>query len=79
MSQASSARKSPFPLAAESGKEYWWCACGRSRTQPLCDGSHRGTGVTPVPFTVATDAEVWLCGCKQTRSRPFCDGTHKLV
>jgi CDGSH iron-sulfur domain-containing protein 3 len=79
MSEASSAHKSPFVLAAETGREYWWCACGRSRSQPLCDGSHRGTGMTPVPFTVATDGDVWLCGCKQTRSRPFCDGSHNRV
>ncbi len=22
----------------EAGKSYWWCACGRSKTQPFCDG-----------------------------------------
>ncbi len=70
------ARKSPYPFDADAGREYWWCACGRSKTQPLCDGSHRGTGVTPVPFSVGSTQEVWLCGCKGTASKPFCDGTH---
>ncbi|HWI29554.1 MAG TPA: CDGSH iron-sulfur domain-containing protein [Stellaceae bacterium] len=79
MGGASSARRSPFALAAEADKQYWWCACGRSRSQPLCDGAHRGTGVTPVPFSVTADGEVRLCGCKQTRSRPFCDGSHNSV
>jgi CDGSH iron-sulfur domain-containing protein 3 len=79
MATASTARKSPFMLAVEAGRQYWWCACGRSATQPLCDGSHRGTGVTPVPFTAAVDGDVWLCGCKETRTRPFCDGSHNLA
>ena len=26
---------------------YWWCACGRSKNQPFCDGSHKGTSFTP--------------------------------
>jgi CDGSH-type Zn-finger protein len=79
MSGAAAARKSPFVLAAEAGRQYWWCACARSRSQPLCDGSHRGTGITPTPFGVAVDGDVWLCGCKQTRTKPFCDGSHNLV
>ena len=20
---------------------YWWCACGRSETQPFCNGAHK--------------------------------------
>jgi CDGSH iron-sulfur domain-containing protein 3 len=78
MSGAQEARKSPYAFAAEAGREYWWCACGKSRSQPLCDGSHRGSGVTPVPFTASQDGEVWLCGCKRTGTKPFCDGTHNL-
>ena len=70
------ARKSPYALAVEAGREYWWCACGRSQRQPLCDGSHRGTGITPVSFTVAESGELWLCGCKATANAPFCDGRH---
>ncbi len=26
-------------------KSYWWCACGRSKSQPFCDGSHKGTRI----------------------------------
>ena len=29
----------PMVVNAEAGKSYWWCACGRSKSQPLCDGS----------------------------------------
>jgi CDGSH-type Zn-finger protein len=27
-------------VAVEQGKDYWWCACGLSKAQPVCDGSH---------------------------------------
>ena len=73
------AQKSPYVLAAEAGREYWWCACGRSKKQPLCDGSHRGTGLAPVRFAVEIDKQVWLCGCKATGRSPSCDGTHNRL
>jgi len=79
MSGKAAALRSPYAFAAEFGRQYWWCACGRSRSQPLCDGSHRGVGVTPFPFGVAADGEVRLCGCKMTRTRPFCDGLHERL
>ena len=66
------------PLAAhlEEGKEYYWCACGRSKQQPFCDGSHRGTGLEPLRFAAEATGEAKLCQCKGTRNRPFCDGSH---
>jgi len=35
----------------EVGKEYYYCACGLSKNQPFCDGSHTGTSFTPKAFT----------------------------
>lgn len=66
----------PFRLAAEAGKEYWWCACGRSKGQPFCDGSHHGTSTTPLAFNVEESLTVALCGCKLTERPPYCDGSH---
>lgn len=57
--------------------EYKWCACGHSKNQPWCDGSHRGGPFTPVKFTVAEPMLKSLCLCKQSKNAPFCDGSHK--
>jgi len=73
------AQKSPYPVDVEPGKDYWWCACGRSARQPFCDGSHKGTGLTPVQYTADAAKTVYFCGCKRTASRPGCDGTHKSL
>ncbi len=60
--------------------EYHWCTCGRSQRQPLCDGSHAGSGFEPMPFTVTKrSGMLWLCGCKQSRRPPFCDGFHNRI
>lgn len=67
----------PVKVTLKAGQTYAWCACGRSATQPFCDGSHQGTGLDPVVFTAEEDSEVWLCMCKQTKGPPLCDGSHK--
>lgn len=33
--------KKPFKLHLEEKKNYSWCLCGKSKTQPLCDGFHK--------------------------------------
>lgn len=71
-------QKSPFAVELEAGDHYW-CACGLSRKQPFCDGSHAGTDITPVKFTLAEKETKYLCGCKATNNAPFCDGTHSKL
>ena len=72
-------QKGPYAVELAPG-DYWWCACGKSRRQPFCDGSHKADGeFEPVKFSVAEAQKVWLCGCKRTGKRPFCDGTHQKV
>jgi len=58
---------------------YWWCACGRSKTQPFCDGSHAGTEFEPIEFTVEHVKRYALCQCKRTGDSPWCDGTHSSL
>jgi mannose-6-phosphate isomerase-like protein (cupin superfamily) len=65
-----------FYYEIKAGKRYLWCSCGRSATQPFCDGSHVGTSFLPVAFKAERDEDVIFCGCKHTGTPPFCDGAH---
>ena len=73
------AQYKPFYEELEAGKTYFWCACGLSKKQPYCDGSHQGTGILPVKYKPAEYEEVLFCGCKRTAEAPFCDGTHNSL
>lgn len=66
----------PKRVHLEAGKAYFFCVCGRSATQPFCDGSHKETDLKPLKFTVQETGDFWLCCCKHTENRPFCDGHH---
>lgn len=79
MSEPVIAQKSPYGVDVEAGKEYWWCACGKSESQPFCDGSHKGTGLSPQQYSATETAKVWFCGCKNTADVPMCDGTHSKL
>lgn len=67
----------PKKVELTKGKEYYFCVCGRSNSQPFCDGSHKGTGFSPKAFTAERSGEAYLCACKHTGNAPYCDGTHK--
>jgi CDGSH-type Zn-finger protein len=79
MAEPIPAQKSPYAVDVEAGRKYFWCACGRSRKQPFCDGSHKGTGLSPVPYEASASKKLYFCGCKQTRNKPLCDGTHNAL
>ena len=70
------AQRSPYVVDVVAGESYWWCACGRSKGQPFCDGSHKGTAFTPVEHKAEKDGQVTFCGCKRSAGKPLCDGTH---
>ena len=69
----------PTPVELDADTEYHWCACGRSKNQPFCDGSYQGTGSEPVAFTAKKTGTAYLCGCKRSANRPFCDGSHSTL
>jgi CDGSH-type Zn-finger protein len=71
--------RQPLAIDVVAGKSYWWCACGRSKKQPFCDGSHKETGFTPIEWKAETSEQVWFCCCKRSRDRPRCDGSHKQL
>jgi CDGSH-type Zn-finger protein len=71
--------REPIAIEVEAGESYWWCACGRSKTQPFCDGSHKGTIFTPLEFKPEKSAKVFFCTCKRSGKMPLCDGSHKKL
>jgi CDGSH-type Zn-finger protein len=76
MNPPATPQKAPYKLSVEAGKKYAWCACGLSKNQPLCDGSHKGSGHVPIIYTAQNNEDVWFCGCKQSNAGALCDGTH---
>jgi CDGSH-type Zn-finger protein len=78
MAEPNITQKAPMMQQAAPGT-YWWCACGGSKTQPFCDGSHKGTGFAPKKVTITEARTVAWCGCKHTGRSPFCDGTHSRL
>lgn len=73
------AQKAPYAVELEGGKTYFWCACGQSKNQPFCDGSHKGTSFVPTKVSVEETKTAYLCGCKNSKNGAFCDGTHKSL
>jgi len=76
MSTPVRAADTPFAVEVEAGKSYFWCACGLSKSQPMCDGSHKDTGFSPVRYDADKSGRLYFCGCKATGKQPLCDGSH---
>jgi CDGSH-type Zn-finger protein len=73
------AQKSPYAVEVEAGKSYWWCACGKSQSQPFCDGSHKGSEFVPTEYKAEKSGTVYFCGCKHSGNGPLCDGSHSKL
>jgi CDGSH-type Zn-finger protein len=78
MSEPKRAGDRPIKMNLPCG-EHWWCSCGDSKNQPMCDGSHAGTPFRPLQFACTEAKEVFLCTCKATKNPPYCDGSHKAA
>lgn len=79
MAEPATPRNNYYAVDLEADTDYFWCACGHSRTQPFCDGAHKGTEFRPKPIRVGEAMTLYLCGCKRTSDPPYCDGTHALI
>lgn len=79
MNKGNVAMKSPIAVETQAGKEYKWCACGLTKTEPFCDQSHKGTEWHPIKFAPTESGTTYFCGCKQTDNQPCCDGTHSRL
>ncbi|MAG57159.1 MAG: glutamate synthase [Planctomycetes bacterium] len=75
MSDPECPQKTPYMVDEEPGPKAW-CACGKSASQPYCDGSHAGSGIGPEVVTIDEKKTVAWCGCKRSKNGPFCDGSH---
>jgi len=64
----------PYAVEVVEGRRYLWCSCGRSASQPWCDGAHRGSGFEPIGFVAPISALFYLCGCKRSDNKPYCFG-----
>ena len=76
MTKGQRAGNSAIAVEVEKGKSYYWCACGQSKNQLFCDGSHKGTEFNPVVYKAEETKKKFFCSCKQTDNQPFCDGSH---
>jgi CDGSH-type Zn-finger protein len=76
---ATCAKQGPCKVDVEAGKDYYWCSCGKSKNQPFCDGSHKGTDFKPEKYTATESKAVYFCGCKQSLKGALCDGSHKKL
>ncbi len=76
MSNVKRAGEAPMAVELEEGKTYAWCACGLSKNQPYCDGSHKVTELVPKVFKAEKSGTHYMCLCKATNNAPFCDGSH---
>ena len=72
------AQRSPFILNEPVGTRYF-CTCGHSKSQPFCDGSHKGSGFSPLKIDLAQAKTVAWCGCKHSKNGAFCDGSHSKL
>jgi len=77
--QAEIPQKGPYAVPVEAGKTYYWCSCGRSASQPFCDGAHKGTAFKPAKFVAEKSENVYFCGCKQSGHPVMCDGSHREI
>ena len=79
MPQPQIACKSSYKMTLEPG-EYYWCACGKSKSQPFCDDTHLiENKFEPFVFEITEKKIYSICGCKHTMKPPMCDSTHKTL
>lgn len=80
MGNAICARVGAYEVDVVEGETYWWCSCGRSKTQPFCDGKHdtENTGCEPVEYVAQANLSLPMCGCKRSKTPPICDGSHEV-
>ncbi len=78
MSKGICTQKSPYAVELQPG-DYYYCTCGKSSTQPFCNGAHKGSEFVPKKVTVTATETKYFCGCRNSNNSPFCDGSHAAL
>jgi len=79
MSHGKATQNAPYRVEVEAGKSYFWCRCGKSASQPFCDGSHKGSEFSPIKYVAEKDGLLPFCGCRVSDNAPICDGSHRDI
>jgi len=66
MKQPDIINREPVAIDVEKGKKYLCCTCGKSKTQPFCDGPHNNNECKPFKYTATNDTMEWFCASKNT-------------
>lgn len=56
---------------------YFWCSCGRSKKQPFCDGTHKGTAFRPEKVVIEKAQRISWCMCRHSEKGAICDHKHR--
>lgn len=75
MAQGKTTQRFPYVIQEEPGIKFW-CACGMSKNQPYCDGSHKGSEFTPIKHVIEEAKKIAWCGCRTSSNGCLCDGSH---
>lgn len=73
---------SPARVEVIEGKQYYWCACGHTKTEPWCDGQHKTLStIRPVKWVAPKSGIASICACRYSKreGRVLCDGSHSIV
>ena len=54
------AADTPIGINVLEGNSYYWCACGLSKKQPFCDGSHKETTFKPLLFKADQSKKIFF-------------------
>lgn len=72
----------PYVVWCEKGEEYFWCACGESRTQPWCECGgqfNAERGFQALRYVPRFTGYKMMCGSKHSPSKPMFNGTCWLI
>ena len=59
MKKGQKAGSSPIEIEVVKGKSYYWCSCGKSKKQPFCDSSHKGSEFNPIVYKAVETRKIY--------------------